>query len=212
MRKLLTAIALAASLATPLGTAHAALLTFDDVPGGSVPGATGPMPAAYMGYTFACTGNANCDSIYNYLSWIDSVSWGQGAQSGNFTLNNPNGGTGVIRAEDGSDFTFDGLWAGAAHGTGPRNGTLRGFNNGVEVWTQTLELPNTFVGGFVNFGAMAGAIDELRLDFGDWFFVDDVALNERTSNVPEPASLLLAGLGLAALGGARRAARKSRRA
>lgn len=198
MRKLLTAIALAASL----GTAQAALLTFDDIPGGSVQDSLGAMPA-YMGYTFTCTGPI-CDfgEGYNNLYWIDTVgpgSWEQGAVSGDFVVKNYWGGTGVIRAEDGSDFTFDGLWARAAHEAGPRDVMLRGFNNGAEVWTQAGTLTDVFVA----FGAMNGLVDELRLDFGDYFFVDDVALNERGSTVPEPTSMLLAGLGLAALGARR---------
>lgn len=76
---------------------------------------------------------------------------------------------------------------------------LRGFNNGAEVRTQAGTLTDVFVG----FSAMSGLIDDLRLDFGDYFFVDDVALNEQGGTVPEPAPPLLAGLGLAALAAGR---------
>ena len=55
-----------------------------------------------------------------------------------------------------------------------------------------------FNGSYQFFGAQAGAIDELRLAFGDHFLMDDISLNA-SSAVPEPSTMLLFGSGLAAL-------------
>lgn len=205
MRKLLTAIALAASLST----AQAAVLTFDDVPGGSVQDSFGVMPV-YAGYSFACAGGTmDCGTFVSPdLHWVDAVPFGGSAVSGDFALTNSSGGDAVIRASDGSAFTFDGLWARAWTG-GDRAVSILGLSGGSQIWS----LSGSLVDGdaYTFFAGTSASIDELRLQFGEFFLVDDLSLSAANggSTVPEPTSLLLCGLGLAALGAARRATRKS---
>jgi len=177
-----------------MGSAHAATLTFDDVPGGSIQDSNGNMPT-YQGFDFSFT-----------LDWIDlveSTSWPFGAHSGDFALLNNNSGVGTITRSDLSDFTFDGLWA-KQWATSPESGgaaslfgTIKGFNNGLEVWS----IDTALNGSYQFIGGQAQQIDELHLGLGDHFLVDDIALA-----VPEADTwtMLLAGLGLVGAAARRR--------
>lgn len=185
------------------------VLDFENVPGGSVQNTFGEMPQTnghqdYLGFKF--------DSN---LEWIDSVGshWNFGAKSGQFTLFNPHAGFKTVFAADRGDFTFGGLWA-KKWGTAPESGgaaslfgTLEGWKNGAPVWSVNTALN----GSYQFFGAQSGLIDELRLDFGTYFLVDDLALNENTiSPVPLPAGgVLLLSAVLAAGAVSRRRAAKS---
>jgi hypothetical protein len=170
-------------------TCSAALLTFDDVPGGSIKGKYGDMPT-YQGFNFSPT-----------LDWLD-VENSYGANSGSFALINNESGAGMIVEAGTSDFTFDGLWA-KRFRTPPNSGgadtlfgTLSGYNDGNLVW----EIVTGLNGSYEYYGAQAGMIDELRLDFGNYFLVDDLELNA----VPVPAAVWLFGTGLIALLGVAR--------
>lgn len=171
-------------------TSTAALLTFDDVPGGSIQNDYGDMPT-YQGFNFSST-----------LDWIDLVdsTWNYGAISGDFGLVNNDGGTGIVTEANNADFTFDGLYAKKwntpveSGGTDLLTGLLSGYNNGELVW----EVATGLNGSYEYYGAQTGAIDELRLGFGNTFLVDDITLS---SAVPVPAAAWLFGSGLLALAG-----------
>lgn len=182
-RLVIFAMSLLASVAQP---ANATTLTFDNIPGGSIQDAFGDMPA-YEGFLFSST-----------LDWIDLVlsPWPLGAHSGEFGILNNLGGVGVVKASDGSDFTFDGLWAKwwpadpPSSGVNSLLGTLSGYNDGSQVWSVATSLDETYK----FYGPRAGAIDELRLGFGDIFFVDDLLLNEpaRVSDSTSTLALMIA--------------------
>lgn len=175
-------LSLLASVAQP---ANATTLTFDNIPGGSIQDTFGDMPA-YEGFLFSST-----------LDWIDLVlsPWPFGAHSAEFGILNNEGGVGVVKASDGSDFTFDGLWARwwptePQPGVNSLFGTLSGYDDGLQVWSVATSLNETYK----FYGPQAGAIDELRLGFGDFFFVDDLLLNEpaRVSDSTSTLALMIA--------------------
>jgi hypothetical protein len=176
-------------------SSQAAILTFDDIPGQAQNsyGAIG----TYQGFNF---GSSNS---YNRLDWVDTVgsNWNYGSVSGDFTLLNNYGSSGVITAQNSSDFSFDGLWAKTwGNNAASRTAYIRGFNDGVELWSSEVTLSSQFS----YYSGLNGLIDELRLDFGNYFLVDNLALTETTQSVSEPATITLFGLGLLSLVGIRR--------
>lgn len=183
-------IILSSILALSAFSANATVLTFDDVPGGSHQNAWSGVNT-YKGFNFS-----------NNLDWIDTVGsvWNYGAVSGDFTLLNNYGGVGTVTAVGGGDFTFDGLWARVWSFSGTRNGAIRGYNDGNLVWQSDVSIDQQFR----QIGGRAGMIDTLQIDLGNYFLVDNLALNEPATRVPEPVSVTLLGLGLAGLAAARR--------
>ncbi len=176
---------------------HATILSFDDIPGGSLQDQYGHAPT-YKGFNFSST-----------LDWLDleGSRWDYGASSGEFGLLNNRSGVGVIAEVNGLDFTFDGLWAKKwatgkeSGGTDSLFGVLQGYNNNVLVWS----IDTSLNGSYEYYAAQAGQIDELRLGFGNHFLVDDIALNEASAaTVSEPATVAMLGLVLAGLGFSRK--------
>lgn len=177
--------------------AAAVVLNFEEVPdGGSTQNSFGVMPT-YQGFDFT--------SESSTLHWIDVVdsSWDYGAVSGDFALTNNFSGAGVIIEASSVDFTFDGLYA-KKWGTDPDSGgedslfgTLSGYKDGDLVW----EMATGLNGSYEYYGAQAGLIDQLRLDFGNNFLVDDIVLN---AAVPVPAAAWLFASGLIGLIGVAR--------
>lgn len=173
-------------VATAKQTRGSVTLTFDDIPGGSIQSQFGGMPT-YKGFNFSST-----------LDWIDleGTNWPYGAHSGDFGMLNRVGGIGIVTDSGGADFTFEGLWAkkwGTSKDSGGVDslfGSFSGYNNGVPIWSVDTSLN----GSYEFYGPQVGAIDELRLNLGSFFLVDDISLNASTGNVPEPTSLMIWGL------------------
>ncbi|MBY0242122.1 MAG: VPLPA-CTERM sorting domain-containing protein [Burkholderiaceae bacterium] len=73
-------------------------------------------------------------------------------------------------------------------------------NTVVESFTTSVSLGDDNFYGFSGFN-----FDAIRVSGDDYMLLDNVQLNNvQTSNVPEPASMMLFGLGLAGLAAARR--------
>ena len=186
---------IAALLCASAVHAHAAVLTFDDIAGATQNnyGAIG----TYAGYLFGANGDAN------RMDWIDTVTsnefFNRGAVSGDFTMLNNFGGAAIIKRIDGSQFSFGGLWAETWLDWDTTEGSVQGYRAGQLVWSQDTALD----GIFRHVSGVAGNIDELRLDLGSLYLVDNLELND-PAQVPTPAAPALLAIGLAGLALVRR--------
>jgi len=126
------------------------------------------------------------------------------AHSGYFAALNNFGGYGEITRADGGTFTFDSLWIKNWFNTGEVGGTIFGLRNGDVVASLAVSSPSgswrEIVGNFTG-------IDTLRIGIDSFYLIDDIGLT-KTTDVPEPASLALLGLGAAGLLAARRKRRQ----
>jgi len=129
-----------------------------------------------------------------------SANWWAGtgpAHSGIFAGLNNYGGIGSITRDDHATFAFNGLWVKNWFDSTSRVGTITGLLNGNVVAQMTANSS----GDWSHVAANFTNIDTLNFDFGNYFLVDDISLNNATppNDVPEPGSLALFGLGAAAL-------------
>ena len=174
-------------LALVSGFSNAATLTFDDIPGASAE-SHGDI-GNYSGFDFSLN-----------LDWVDTVNkaWESdglfyGSISGDFTMVNNNNGMGIITEESGNDFTFDGLYARTWGDVSDRVQHIVGLKDSAVVWDSEITLTSTWT----YYSGVSGNIDEMRLDLGDNFMVD----NLETTAVPLPATLYLFATGLLSLSG-----------
>ena len=168
------------------GFSNAATLTFDDIPDATIN--SNGVIGNYSGFDFS-----------NNLEWIDTVNkaWTTdgpfGSQSGDFTMLNNGQGMGIITEESGNDFTFDGLYARTWNNVADRVQHIVGLKDSGVVWDSEITLTSTWT----YYSGVSGNIDEMRLDLGDYFLVDNLEITA----VPLPATLYLFATGLLSLSG-----------
>lgn len=175
-------------LALVSGFSNAATLTFDDIPGGSIINSYGDI-GNYSGFDFSLN-----------LDWVDTVNkaWESdglyyGSISGDFTMVNNNSGLGIITEQSSNDFTFDGLNARTWGDVPDRTQHIVGLKDNAVVWDSQITLTSTWT----YYSGVSGNIDELQLDLGDYFLVDNLEMTA----VPLPATLYLFATGLLSLSG-----------
>jgi len=175
-----------------VGMASATTLNFED----SVYGNSGGTDYAYF------------QNNYGGLTWnsfgvyYEPNVYSRGAVSGDYALFNPYGDATSIAIDTGT-FNWNGAWFTSGRTSGSLN--ISGYNNGTEVYTGTVELdnpaPTWFSADWSNIDKIAFhayGTDSTR------FLMDDFTINEPiNSPVPEPATMLLFGTGLAGLVGSR---------
>jgi hypothetical protein len=197
MKKLIVTLSMLLSLMGVAGFASASVISFDDVPGAVSTGNNNAVPNGY--------GGLNWNNMYvlheNYYTIIENVGYANGAVSGQWVAYNGYGGMAVTSAGD--DFDFIGAYFTAAW-YDDNVVTINGFDDGVLKFTIATALSTqTPLWVAANFTS----IDRLEFTTSNWqFAMDDFTFN--ATAVPEPATLILLGLGLIGMAGLRRKSNK----
>lgn len=179
IKSLLTAAAFFALV----GSAHATVITFEDLSGSA------SLPSNYAGLTWG--------DGWNYYDWYQPP---YNANSGSERVYN-NDGVDTDFFKFSSDVFFDG-----AYFAGYITAQFELYNDGALVGTSSVldisDTPTFLASGY------SGLVDEVRLNVSNGSFImDDVTYHTERQSVPEPAILALMGLGLAGLGLSRRKAK-----
>ncbi|MCG3200214.1 MAG: hypothetical protein NFCOHLIN_00057 [Gammaproteobacteria bacterium] len=192
----------------------AAMLNFDDI----LPATSDqPVPVGYGGFDwesspFIPATMQNAD----YMDATTGFGNSYGAPSGTTAIYT-NAELIIKRAED---FTFNNVYLtsfsgfDAAYGSSAGGVQVRGFNNGVEVGSQSVVLANDKYSPF-DFSTF-GVVDELRflptagLNSGLYFLLDNLSYDIQPAAVPLPGAVWLLGGALAGLMGSARRRRAGR--
>lgn len=194
-------IVCAATCVVGVGAATATTLTFDDIgTGGSIPNGYGGLNWSSVHYLNGTTYPLSPSGYYNGRVSGDYVAWNG---SGGDVLSNTAAGT----------FDFNSTYLTAAWNNG-LNIQVRGYNNGILLYDQTVIVdqfgPTLFVFNYLGIDDLKfttfGGVDAGTPGSGQQMAMDNFTFNQ-SAQVPEPASLLLLGTGVAAV---MRRRRKSR--
>ena len=202
MKKILMLIGIFLLLVSVMN-AGATVLTFDDIT--TVDNSFGTF-TTYNGFDFY--GIANNGTAYaNRILYVDTVgsSYDKGAVSGEFTINEGYQDKSQITSSTGDDFIFNGLYVKSwseLTTVASLPGSIYGHLDGSLIWTVTGDVTNDFAW----WAGVASTIDTLVIDIGiNANVFDNLTFNESNgSSVPEPATMLLFGLGLLGVAGVSR--------